>query len=207
MKRSNTNDGRKISKFLSVLVKALGIFLLCSAHFYCGQVYVSEGVAIHVKEGAEIIQDHKTETVRDNIIYITAETSISNLAGGNFEVVKIFKTKKNLITAASPSKKKKISSVKTEPAPVKLVQNKETPNEVFSSSSDPGSIFSSRQDSGMGIFHSPTSTAKYILKPIHSDAQISTSELSKVEISGYSADYKTKRDFLSFSIRPPPAFL
>jgi hypothetical protein len=204
MKKTSTNDEKRISKFLSIQIKTLSIFLLCFFNFYTAQNISNENV-IHLNNGVQIIAENSAEKEVKNQIYVTAGTSVSDFSESNLEIVKIKDAKKHIAANIKSAPRLKQKNVKAEPVKQKVANTLPKEEETFTSGSESDYIFSIEQNHSNAVAQTRNPVLKNLLTAGFSSLQTLTL-LDSVQtiMPDYLTYFNDKINSESYSVRPPP---
>lgn len=204
MSINSTNNYKEASKLLSILVKALGIFMLCLFNFYNARNYTLDKNKIHVSSGTEIIEINSSESLEESKIYITSGASVLGIKENNFEIVKISDTKKHIASKSKAAKNTKHKTLETEATRQKTAQVFPKAKETFTLTSESDHVFSVHQNHTTVAAQNQNLSAKHVIKADDKTIRLSVAILSKAKIAAYFSYYKSKIYLNSSSIRPPP---
>lgn len=205
MKTKCINDEREISKFSPFCGKTLGVFLLCIFNFFSAQNKILNTDAIYVSGGAEIIEEKGFENFEKSTIYVSADVKFLNFASEtNFEIVKISKSKKLIVSKTVRLAKKKKVILKPKSELPKLVENQPEKLQTFTSLPESGRSFSANQNHKTAVAQSHTFTLKHFLQTRLINFRPTFLDSSKTKTRTYLADFNCKIHSESYSVRPPP---
>lgn len=204
MKIKYTNDGGRISKFLSIVIKTLGIFFLCFYNFYSGKDSSDENMT-HVNDSAQIITENNIENAEKAKIYITAGATISEFSENNFEIVQVKYAKKHIASKSKATVKHKHLKAEADPAKQNAARTLPKKKETFSSGSESDVAFSSHRQFNSVVVQTQNYVLKHFVKTCFINFQIPFSSSSETKTQVCLTQFIGEIYPNSFSVRPPPA--